>query len=74
MRRLAAGIRQQDWFTVVLEVLIVVVSIIVGLQVDGWNEGRKDRIEERAYLERLSLDLKVIWEMSDDSIIGRKTL
>lgn len=49
LRRLAEGIRQQDWFTFVVELLIVVVGIIIGLQVDDWNEMRKDRLEERAY-------------------------
>ena len=42
LRRLAEGVRQQDWFTVVVEVLIVVVGIFLGLQVDDWNEGRQD--------------------------------
>ena len=56
LRRLAEGVRQQDWFTVVLEILIVVVGIFVALQVDDWNETRKDRLEERDYLERLEAD------------------
>ena len=56
LRQLAEGIQEQNWSTVVLEVLIVVVGIFLGLQVDDWNEGRKDRIEERDYLERLEAD------------------
>ena len=39
LRRLAEGIREQNWFTVVLEVLIVVVGIFIGLQVDDRNKG-----------------------------------
>ena len=57
LRPLAEAIRDQSWFTVAIEVLIVVVGIIIGLQVDGWNETRKDRIIERRYLERLSEEL-----------------
>ena len=57
LRRLAVAIRDQSWFTVAIEVLIVVVGIIIGLQVDGWNETRKDRIIEHRYLERLSEEL-----------------
>ena len=57
LRRLAEAIREQSWFTVSIEVLVVVVGIFIGLQVDGWNETRKDRITERRYLERLSEDL-----------------
>ena len=40
LRRLAESIRKQEWFTVVLEVLIVVVGIFIGLQVDEWNRAR----------------------------------
>ena len=57
LRKLAAAMREQNWFTVVLEILIVVVGIFVGLQVDGWNEARKDKAKERVYLERLSRDI-----------------
>jgi len=62
LRRLADAIREQSWFTVVLEVLIVVVGILIGLQLDGWNEQRKDRLLEQRYLERiydeLALDIR----------------
>ena len=37
LRKLAAAMKEQNWVTVVLEILIVVVGIFVGLQVDGWN-------------------------------------
>ncbi len=56
IQRLAAAIRRQDWFQVVIEVFIVVVGIFIGLQVDDWNQNRMDRKTERAYLERLYSD------------------
>ncbi len=40
IKRLATGIKEQDWFVVMVEVMIVVVGIFIGLQVDDWNEGR----------------------------------
>lgn len=64
LRRLGNALREQNWFTVVLEVLIVVVGIFFGLQVDDWNERRKERVMEREYLERLLADI----EVSIDSI------
>ena len=57
LRRLAEAIRNQSWFTVLIEILVVVVGIFIGLQVDGWNDYRKERILERRYLERLSEEL-----------------
>ena len=53
LRRIADAIQQQNWFTVVLEILIVVAGIFIGLQVDDWNSLRKDRRDEQHYLNRL---------------------
>ncbi len=59
LRRITEGIRNQDWFVVVVEILIVVVGIFAGLQVDDWNEARKDRNDEIIYLERIVADLEI---------------
>jgi len=67
-RRLADAVRQENWFSVVLEILIVVVGIFIGLQVDDWNEARKERVEERAYLDRLYSDLTVTIGEINESI------
>lgn len=53
LRQLADAIRQQNWFTVILEILIVVAGIFVALRVDDWNDFRKDRRDEQQYLNRL---------------------
>lgn len=58
LRRIAEAIRDQSWFTVVIELMIVVIGIVIGLQVDGWNQTRKDRIEERQILVRLQADIE----------------
>ena len=69
LRRLAEAIRVQHWFTVVLEILIVVIGIFIGLQVDDWNERRKDRAAERGYLERLLTD--TIFNIRQVKVKGR---
>jgi hypothetical protein len=58
VRKLANAMIRQNWFTVLLEVLIVVVGIFIGLQVDGWNENRKDRSREIEYLQRIDAELR----------------
>ena len=58
LRRLADAIREQNWSTVVLEVSIVVVGIFIALQVDNWNQARKDRIDESAFLARLHEEIE----------------
>ncbi|NIS90638.1 MAG: hypothetical protein GTN98_11270 [Woeseiaceae bacterium] len=58
LRNLAEALRNQNWFTVVLEIMIVVIGIFLGLQANDWNQGRKDRALEVRYLERLQADLE----------------
>jgi len=53
LRRLAAAIRRQDWFTVLVETMIVVLGVFIGLQVNNWNEARLQRSAERAFLAQL---------------------
>ena len=58
LRRFLTHFRAQDWIAIVLDFVIVVVGIFVGLQVDSWNQDRKDRIRERAGLEQLYSDFE----------------
>ncbi|PHS25792.1 MAG: hypothetical protein COA84_07060 [Robiginitomaculum sp.] len=57
LRRIAESLKKRDWGTVVLEVLIVIVGILIGLQVDNWNQSRKERATISVYLDRIGLDL-----------------
>lgn len=58
MQRLGANLRRQDWFAVVLEVLIVVVGIFIGMQVTNWNEDRKQARLAAGYRQSLIAELK----------------
>jgi hypothetical protein len=51
--RIANNFSQQNWSTLVLELLVLVVGIFLGFQLDGWNEDRKNRVFEARYVERL---------------------
>lgn len=55
--RLAEAVREQNWFAVALEVLIVVLGVVIGFQVNGWGQARTDRDREQGYLERIHEDL-----------------
>jgi hypothetical protein len=67
LRKLAEAIRKQNWFTVVLEILIVVIGIFLGLQANDWNQARQDRALELHYLARLQADLGNDLERLDES-------
>jgi hypothetical protein len=58
LRRLSQHIHDQNWFAVGLDFIVVVAGIFVGLQVNDWNQNRKDGIEGRAYLERIGEDIR----------------
>ena len=67
LQKLSMALRRQDWFTVVLEILIVVIGIFLGLQANEWNESRVERQLERTYLERIHADLLADVEQREDS-------
>ena len=54
LARLSRAIRQQNWFAVVLEFVIVIAGVVIGFQVTAWNEARGERQLELRYLERLT--------------------
>jgi hypothetical protein len=57
LRHLADAIRDQNWSTVLIELVVVVVGIFFGLQIDDWNERRKENSLERGYIERLEAEV-----------------
>lgn len=56
LRRITDKLNQQNWSTLVLELLVLVVGIFLGFQLDGWNEDRKNRVFEARYIERLRME------------------
>ena len=49
LRRLTTAFRKQDWFTVIVEIMIVVLGVFIGLQVNNWNE-RREAVNREARL------------------------
>lgn len=64
LRRLATALGKQDWVTVVIETLIVVLGVFRGIQLGNLNAARSDRQIEAQYLARLQQELS---EMSRQS-------
>lgn len=57
LRRLTDAFRKQDWFTVLIETLIVVFGVFIGLQVNNWKEARAEGQRADEYLSRIRVDL-----------------
>lgn len=58
LRRLMQHVRDQNWFAVGLDFVIVVLGVIIGFQVTAWNENRNNEARAQGYLERIHADLQ----------------
>ena len=58
LARLAEAVRRQDWFTVLVEIAVVVLGVVIGFQVTAWGQARSDRAKEQTYLRQLAADLR----------------
>lgn len=57
LQRIALAVSEQNWFAVVIEMIIVVVGVVIGFQITTWGQERQDAIRERDYLQQLHADL-----------------
>ncbi len=59
LQRLAASIRKQDWFTVLIETLIVVLGVFLGIQLGNWNAERANAKLGEEYVSLLARETQV---------------
>jgi len=59
LRRFSHHIKEQNWFAVGLDVIVVIVGIFLGMQVTEWNDERKTEARSQEYTKRLLADLLV---------------
>lgn len=57
LRSITKHIKDQNWFAVVLDFVIVVVGILIAFQITNWNEAQSDKRVARQYIERIQEDL-----------------
>jgi len=53
LRRVTENVKNQNWFAVGIDFIIVVVGVFIGLQVQDWNDSRQRANEEQILLHRL---------------------
>jgi len=68
LRRVTEHVKAQNWFAVGIDFLIVVVGVFIGIQVANWNEGRIERIQEAAILERLTIEVQALIEIQREEL------
>lgn len=52
------------------EIILVVIGILIALQINNWNENRKNILTESVYLKELQEDFEINLEKSNNSIAG----
>jgi hypothetical protein len=55
--KLRSALSGRYWIYAVGEILLIAAGIMMALQINSWNNTREDRKEERAYLERLTIQM-----------------
>jgi len=70
LRRITEHVKSQNWFAVAIEFVIVVVGVFMGLQVQDWNEQRKERLEEYDLLGRLFEETQTLLEAQREELVG----
>ena len=68
LRRISKHVKDQNWFAVGLDFVIVVVGILIAFQITNWSEVRSVRADARIALEQLEQDFQQILERTDRSI------
>ena len=68
LRRLARSLRDQNWTTITIEFVLLVLGVFLGIQAANWNAAVIERREARAAMLRLEADLRLSVELTDGGI------
>ena len=60
LARLSRAVREQNWFAVAIEFVIVIAGVVIGFQIQGWNQERGERAYERLLIARLGEEFQSI--------------
>ena len=56
LRRLRGHLRQENWFAVILELVVVIVGIFLAFQLDRWYESQRIKSDQQVHLASLAED------------------
>ena len=73
LRRLAENFRAQNWAAVFSELLIVIVGVFIGLQVNTWNEQRQDAQRRNQIIDALVTNLGDAINVQNDMVAEIET-
>lgn len=59
--RMRSGLRERDWFGIVIELVVVTLGVLLAFQIDQWAQDRRQARDERQFLDRM-------WRETTDAI------
>ena len=68
LRRVMQHVRDQNWFAVGIDFLIVVTGVFIGIQVANWNAALQEHRRESLILDRLKADFQIIEHEAEVSV------
>jgi hypothetical protein len=71
LRSITKHVTDQNWFAVLLDLCIVILGILIGLQINEWRQNVVNKQKERAYLERMHEDILFSEQFANNSIERR---
>lgn len=69
LRSISPHVKDQNWFAVFLDFVMVVAGILIALQIANWNEERIDRQRAAVFMNRLETDFIAILERLDTNLL-----
>lgn len=70
LRRVIEHVKDQNWFAVGIDLVIVVIGVVIGIQVANWNDVRNNKAGLVASLERLDREVSLNIDMIDKVLFG----
>ncbi|MEQ9317155.1 MAG: hypothetical protein RLN72_14980, partial [Henriciella sp.] len=72
LRRLSQHVKDQNWFAVALDFLIVVIGVLLAIQIANWNDARIERALSKEYMASFREDLMADQRMLQTEIEARQ--
>ncbi|MEM7457853.1 MAG: hypothetical protein AAF331_00195 [Pseudomonadota bacterium] len=69
LRRITKHVKEQNWFAVGIDFIIVVIGVFIGIQVANWNDNQNTKAALAASLERLDKEVSLNMELIDDVLV-----
>ena len=68
LRSITKNVKDQNWFAVFLDFIIVVVGILMAFQISNWNAARQEQASQKLMHQRLLQDFEIIEQQNDRAV------